>query len=218
MVLWANNIKKHCDSDNVPLLGQAVLTGSLCSYGVLNKEVYTYPEVKDILTRIKSSGVIENPDIFAITERYFSDWYEKNGEALPDDERGRVVRDIIAPYEGKMILLDLWATWCSPCRRNIENSAEERVALRENPEFKMIFITSESDSPIDEYNDYVSKHLADETSLRIPGADYNRLKDLFRFNGIPHYVLIGRNGKVITPDFKFPHHGTLTETLKAYGL
>lgn len=218
MTIWANNIKKFCNSNNVPLLGQVALTGSLCSYGVLNKEVYAYSEVKDILEEIMSSDVIQNSEIFAITERYFSDWYGKNGEALPDDERGRVVRDIIAPYEGKMILLDLWATWCSPCRWNIEHSAEDRLALRENPDFKMIFITSESDSPIDVYNDYVGKNLAEETSLRIPDIDFNRIRDLFRFNAIPHYVLIGSNGKIISPDFKYPHHESLIDVLKSYGL
>ncbi len=218
MRIWANNIKQFCGSNNVPILGQVALTGALCSYGVLNKEVYAYSEVKDILEEIKLSDVIPNQEIFAIMERYFSDWYENNRETLPDDERGHVVRDIIAPYKGKMILLDLWATWCSPCRWNIEQSAEERITLRENPDFKMIFITSESDSPIDVYNDYVSKNLSEEESLRIPGDDFNRIRDLFHFNAIPHYVLIGRNGEILTPDFKYPHHGSLIDSLKFYGL
>lgn len=209
---------KFCDSNEVPQWGQVTLTGMLCSFGILDKDIYTFPEVKKILDDIHTSGVIADPEIFAIMEEYFYNRYSITGEELPDDERGRVVRDIIAPYEGKMILLDLWATWCGPCRWNIENSAEERARLRENPEFKMIFITSESDSPVDNYNDYVSKNLAEETSLRIPGADYNRIKDLFGFNGIPHYVLIDRSGKIISPDFKYPHHGTLIDTLKYYGL
>ena len=35
--------------------------------------------------------------------------------------------------------------------------------------------------------------------LRIPEDDYNYLRELFRFNGIPHYQTINKKGEVVNP-------------------
>ena len=45
----------------------------------------------------------------------------------------------------------------------------------------------------DAYKKYVAKWLADEETVCVTDADFTRLQELFRFNGIPHY-------ETITPD------------------
>ena len=111
--------------------------------------------------------------------------------------------------------MDFWSTGCGPCRYTIEHSAEMRKANLDNPDFKMIFVTSEGESPSETYEKYVAANLAGETTHRISATDFNRLRDLFGFNGIPHYVLLDRDGKVLSDNFT---HHQLRETLKGYGV
>ncbi len=214
----ASMIRDFCGASDMPLLAQVSLTGMACQGNSIDKKNYKSERVKEILEEVRSTGIISDSDIYSIMEKYFADYYRLHGSPLPDDARGQVVRDIVAPYSGKLIMLDFWATWCSPCRQNIEHSAEERAILRENPDFKMIFITSAGDSPLDAYDKYVAEHLEGEVSLRIPQSDYNMIRDLFGFSAIPRYVLIGRDGDVITPDFPHNHHTSLIDDLKRYGL
>lgn len=60
---------------------------------------------------------------------------------------------------------------------------------------QFIFITSEGESPEKPYKEYVEKNLKGEAVYRIPSSDYQRLRELFSFNGIPRYILVGRDGK-----------------------
>ena len=44
---------------------------------------------------------------------------------------------------------------------------------------------------------YVEENLKDEDCYRIPASDYHYLRELFRFNGIPHYETLNREGRVL---------------------
>ena len=41
-------------------------------------------------------------------------------EGMSDGEK--IFRKIIEPYKGRIVYLDIWGTWCSPCKRNLKES------------------------------------------------------------------------------------------------
>lgn len=79
----------------------------------------------------------------------------------------------------------------------------------------MIFITCEGDSPEEAYNKYISKNLVGEATHRLSNSDFNRLRDLFKISGIPSYVLIGRDGKVLNEHLNFH---SLSDALSEHGV
>ncbi len=200
--LTANAIKKFTGKDEVPFLWQAIQTYILSGGNGLDPNQYSKERMFGILEEIKNTNVITHPVVSDALIAFYEQAYSPRDFELPDDDRGRIIKEIIAPYEGKYILLDFWGTSCGFCRIQIEKSAEERRRNRNHPDFKRIFISSEADSPIMEvYNNYVAKNLSDETTVRIPDSDYRKVMDLFSFSGLPHYVLIDRTGKVVNPNF-----------------
>ena len=98
------------------------------------------------------------------------------------------------------MFLDFWATTCAPCRADIERTKTVREAMKDNREVVFLFLTSDDESPKGDYDDYVAKHLKDEHVYRIPMSDYAKLRELFQFNGIPHYEILSKNGSVIRDD------------------
>lgn len=119
---------------------------------------------------------------------------------LPDTEGGRLMRQLVAPYAGKWLLVDFWATSCGPCRANIEHMKPFRDANRNNEYFDFLFITGEDESPADVYTSFVNENLTGDHVLRLPQSDHNRLRALFGIDGIPRYVLIDPLGRVFDPD------------------
>lgn len=69
----------------------------------------------------------------------------KKGEAAPDhgflDPAGKPVT--LAAFRGKPLLVNLWATWCAPCVR--EMPTLDRLALRDKDKLQVLVISQDLD-------------------------------------------------------------------------
>ena len=113
---------------------------------------------------------------------------------LPDAPMADLIRHLCEKYPGKYLLIDFWGMGCGPCRGAIQESKELRAKIAKRDDLKLIFIAGERTKEGSEaYKKYVAEWLADEETVCVTNADFTRLQELFRFNGIPHY-------ETITPD------------------
>lgn len=115
---------------------------------------------------------------------------------LPEGKATDIFRNIIKEHAGKVLFIDFWGTTCGPCRAGIESTAELRRKYKDHPEFKFIYITGEYDSPKAAYDRYVEQHLKGEATYYLSGTEFNYLRELFKFNGIPHYELVEKDGTI----------------------
>lgn len=192
---------KFAGQETSPRLLQCILASRLAGYHFLPVDHCRHEDVNATLDSLEATGCFPNPQIMAELRGFYDKAYAMQAWELPDDERGNLMRSLIEPHKGKMLLIDFWATSCGPCRYNIEQTAEQRRLNRDNPDFKYIFITSSNDSPREGYDEYVAENLDGEISYYLTGTEFNRLRDLFGFSGIPRYVLIDRDGKVVNGNF-----------------
>ena len=66
------------------------------------------------------------------------------------------------------------------------------------------------------YNNYVKENLDGEDCHLITRDEYNKLMELFQFNGIPHYETLDKNGNVVREglEYRLYDTNTFTEKLK----
>ncbi len=142
---------------------------------------------------------LTEPFLVAKAERMFEQAFPSDASSsyqLPEGKATDIFRNIIKRHTGKVLFVDFWATTCGPCRSGIEATAELRKKYKNHPEFEFIFITGEKESPENDYKQYVEKHLKGEASYYVSGTEYNYLRQLFQFNGIPHYELVEKDGSI----------------------
>src|SRR5712692_4501410 len=98
----------------------------------------------------------------------------------------------LADYRGRPILLNLWATWCPPCR--IEMPAMERLQRKlAGPGFAIVAVS------IDEDGDSVVQSFARELGLTfdILHDRTAAIKQDYQATGVPESWVIDRDGVII---------------------
>ncbi|GEM84912.1 hypothetical protein MHY01S_30780 [Meiothermus hypogaeus NBRC 106114] len=96
----------------------------------------------------------------------------------------------LTDFKGKPIVLNAWASWCGPCRREMPLLVE---AARANPELHFVFLNI-SDGP------EAVRAFERELGLKIPNVLLDpdaKLSDPLRIQGLPVTLLYDAQGKLV---------------------
>jgi cytochrome c-type biogenesis protein len=96
----------------------------------------------------------------------------------------------LASLRGKVVLLNLWATWCTPCRMEtpyLQALFEEREAEG----FEIVGISMDTGNAVDDVAMFVEEYEVTYTILHDPQM---RGMELYQVLGLPATFLIDREG------------------------
>ncbi len=111
----------------------------------------------------------------------------------------------LGTFKGTPLLLDFWATWCRPCRKE---EPHLKALTEEFPGLKVLKISQASE------DETVKKYFR-KNGIEGPNyVSYKKLADLFGVYGLPTYVLIDRDGIIYANPAPMPSDPAFREMLQ----
>lgn len=125
------------------------------------------------------------------------------------DKDGKTVT--MANLKGKVVLVDVWATWCGPCKAEIPHLKK----LEEEMKGTDVQVVSIS---VDEAKDKEKwqKMIKDENlgGLQLFATGWGDIAKYYKITGIPRFMVFDRNGKIVTIDSPRPSSPELKALLE----
>lgn len=162
------------------------------------------PMVIDTLKALTNNpfgiGRIEkaNDYYLALENREFDKLVLKSSDNLADLSEGEVLlKKILEPYKGKFVLLDIWGTWCGPCKEALSHSTEEYARLKDY-DIQYLYLANKSpqtawENVIKEYN--VSG--PNVAHYNLPPEQQAAIERHLNVHAWPTYKLFDRNGNLL---------------------
>ncbi len=102
-------------------------------------------------------------------------------------------------FEGKVVYLDLWASWCGPCREETPHLQKIVEKYKDDDRLAVVAIAVS-----DAYRDWQKAIEKDQPSWPQLIDNENFIKDFYMADLIPKFVLIDKKGKIISVDAPRP--------------
>ncbi len=120
-------------------------------------------------------------------------------------------------YAGKVVYMDFWASWCSPCRWEMKNGSPKlHEQFKDNKDVVFLYISI--DDSEEKWRKAIAQDKINGIHLLSSGGTNSQVAKAFGINGIPHYIIIGKDGKIFDNNATRPSEdvtpGKINEALR----
>lgn len=99
-------------------------------------------------------------------------------------------------FKGKVIFIDIWATWCAPCLEALPHVLDLKQKFESNHQVAFLFLSNDSKEEV--WKKYLETHPEfTGVHLRARKEEDRPLEEAWKVTGIPRYMLIDKKGNII---------------------
>ncbi|MCR8666453.1 TlpA family protein disulfide reductase [Aestuariibaculum sp. M13] len=148
----------------------------------------------------------------AYTLEYEKQLHKESGQAgfefTYEDINGNPVS--FKDFRGKYVYIDVWATWCGPCKKQIPYLKELEHAYKGKD---IVFVSISVDNIKDKqkWKDFVKSEALGGVQLMADKDFASGITKNYEINAIPRFLLFDKEGKIISTDAMRPSNPLLKE-------
>lgn len=188
----------NIDKETRDILVSRFLYGSMTDTGEpLNETAARY--VDELVSQPSAKAAINTLQnkYLALAKKDVSKYTKSASDVAGMSDGEKILRKIIEPYKGKIILLDVWGTWCMPCRMALQQSKQEYESLKD---YDLVYLYLANRSPEDAWKNVIKQYDVTGDNVvhyNLPADQQSAVEQFVGVNGYPTYRLIDRNGNLI---------------------
>ena len=140
----------------------------------------------------------QNDYYLAIENREFDKLVLKSSDNLADFSEGEaLLKKLVEPYKGKFVLLDIWGTWCGPCKEALSHSTEEYARLKD---YDIQYLYLANSSPKDSWENVIKEYNVSGPNVahyNLPREQQEAIERHLNVHSWPTYKLFNRDGDLL---------------------
>lgn len=115
----------------------------------------------------------------------------------------------LADFRGKYVYIDMWATWCGPCKREMPYL---KALEEEFKDAEIVFLGLSVDKDKAAWENMVRQ--GELTGVQLYLGTGSRFQEGYRVEAIPRFILLDKEGVIISNDMSRPSAKETAETLR----
>ena len=107
-----------------------------------------------------------------------------------------IIDKIVEPYRGKIVYLDIWGTWCAPCKRKLSESYKLKAELGG---YDIVYLYLANRSPDKSWKNVIAEYNltgANCVHYNLPDEQQHAVEQYVGLTGYPTYRLFDKQGRM----------------------
>lgn len=184
--------------------------------GKLNKVSADLKTLLSSTQNLDSAFVVTQEKEFEMMQKQMVSMYQQkqtllalNGQDSPkfvDYENYKGGNTSLDDFKGKYVYIDLWATWCGPCKYEIPFLKEVEEKYHDK-NIAFVSISLDRQNAYQTWKDMIAEKEMGGVQLYAKGD--KSFASAYMVSGIPRFILVGPEGKVVNADAPRPSSSEL---------
>lgn len=186
------------------------LIGTYAIEHVVNSGVKGAEPIKDIVEK----HVTDSEILAAFGEAYAKAATTSEGVLSPDftmvDMEGKEYN--LASFKGCIMYIDLWATWCGPCKAEIPH-LKKLAEMFQGSNIRFVSMSIDKDKAKWEAFLKAKEGAEPKNCVQLYAGDKHKWLDDYEVNGIPRFIILDKEGRIVDANAPRPSEDKIIEIL-----